>query len=83
MYTIVLTEEQEQDVMCFDDITGKDLPWHAVLRDLGVCDVVDEKEAVEKYGVTPVDTKWIDIDKSIRGRANANQITNVCGRVQK
>ena len=38
-------EEQEQDVICFDDITGKELPWHAVrkareselkyLRDLG------------------------------------------------
>ena len=21
-------EEQEQDVTCFDDITGKELPWH-------------------------------------------------------
>ena len=39
-------EEQEQDVICFDDITGKELPWHAVrkarelelkyLRDLGL-----------------------------------------------
>ena len=38
-------EEQEPDVICFDDITGKELPWHAVrkareleskcLRDLG------------------------------------------------
>ena len=41
-------EEQEQDVICFDDITGKELPWHAVRkaqelelkypRDLGVYD---------------------------------------------
>ena len=23
-------EEQGQDVICFDDITGKELPWHAV-----------------------------------------------------
>ena len=23
-------EEQEQDAMCFDDITGKELPWYAV-----------------------------------------------------
>ena len=48
-------EEQEQDVICFDDITGKELPWHAVrkeselelkyLRDLGVYGKVDEKEA--------------------------------------
>ena len=45
-------EEQEQDVICFDDITGKELPWHAVrkarelelkyLRDLGVYEKVDE-----------------------------------------
>ena len=51
-------EEQEQDVICFDDITGKELPWHAVrkarelelkyLCDLGVYEKVDEKEAVEK-----------------------------------
>ena len=49
-------EEQEQDVICFDDITGKELPWHAgrkarelelkYLRDLGVYEKVDEKEAV-------------------------------------
>ena len=44
-------EKQEQDVICFDDITGKEL------RDLGVYEKVDEKEAVEKYGITPVDTK--------------------------
>ena len=25
-------EEQEQDVMCFDDITSKELPWHAVRK---------------------------------------------------
>ena len=50
-------EEQEQDVICFDDITGKELPWHAArkarqlelkyLRDFGVHEKVDEKEAVE------------------------------------
>ena len=65
-------EEQEQDVICFDDITGKELPWHAVrkarelelkyLRDLGVYEKVNEKEAVAKYGITPVDTKWVDTD---------------------
>ena len=70
-------EEQEQDVICFDDITGKELPWHAVrkarewelkyLRDLGVYEKVDEKETVEKYGVTPVDTKWVDTDKAFEG----------------
>ena len=25
-------EEQEQDVIFFDDITGKELPWHAVRK---------------------------------------------------
>ena len=70
-------QEREQDVVCFDDITGKELPWHAVrkarelelkyLRDLGVYEKVDEKEAVAKYKITPVDTKWIDTDKAFEG----------------
>ena len=69
--------KQEQDVICFDDVTGKELPWHEVrkarelelkyLRDLGVYQKVDEKEAVEKYGLTPVDTKWVDTDKAFEG----------------
>ena len=37
------------------------------LRDLGVYVKVDEKEAVQKYGVTPVDTKWVDTDKAFEG----------------
>ena len=47
-------EKQEQDVICFDDITGKELPGHAVrqdrelelkyLRDLGVYEKVDERK---------------------------------------
>ena len=71
------TQEREPDVVCFDDVTGKELPWRAVrkarelelkyLRDLGVHEKVDEKEAVEKYGVTPIDTKWIDTDKAFEG----------------
>ena len=86
-------EEQEQDVICLEDITGKELAWHAVrearelelkyLRALGVYEKVDEKEAVEKYGITPVDTKWVDPDKAFEGEANANLVTNVCERVQK
>ena len=73
----MLGEEQEQDDMCFYDITSKELPWHAVrearelelkyLRDLGVYEEVDEKEAFEKYGITPVDTKWVDRDKAFEG----------------
>ena len=70
-------EEQERDVTCFDDITGNDLPGHVVrearelelkyLRDLGVYEKVDEKEAVVKYGITPVDTKRVDTDKAFEG----------------
>ena len=30
------------------------------MRDLGVYEKVDEKEAVEKYEVIPADTKWVD-----------------------
>ena len=66
-------EEQEQAVICFDDITGKELPWHAVrkarelelkyLHDLGVYEKVDEKEAVAKYGITPVD-ELVDTNKA-------------------
>ena len=58
----------------FGDITGKELPWHAVrkarelelkyLRDFGVYEKVDEKEAVAKFGFTPVDTKLVDTDKA-------------------
>ena len=54
-------------IKCFDDITGKELLWQAVkqareqefkyLRELGVCEKVDERAAVAKYNVTPVDTK--------------------------
>ena len=60
-------EDQEQDIICFNDITGKELPWRAVrkarelglkyLRDLEVFEKVDEKEAVEKYGDGLTQTK--------------------------
>ena len=70
-------EEEEQDVICFDDITGKELPWHAVrkarelelkyLRDLGVYVKIDLNEAVVENGITPVDTQWVDTDKAFEG----------------
>ena len=34
---------------------------------LGVYEKVDEEEACEKYGITPVDTKWVDTDKAFEG----------------
>ena len=52
------TQEDERDVVCYDDVTGKELPWCAVrkarelelqyLRDLGVYEKVDEKEAIKE-----------------------------------
>ena len=55
-------------------ITGKELPWQAVkqarekelkyLRELGVFEKVDERTAVAKCNVAPVDTKWVDTDKA-------------------
>ena len=33
------------------------------LRELGVYEKVDERTAVAKYNVTPVGTKWVDIDQ--------------------
>ena len=48
--------EEKEDVICFDDVTGKELLWHAVrkarglelkyLFDLGVYEKIDENEAV-------------------------------------
>ena len=82
-------EEREQDVICFDDITGKELPWHAVrkARELELkylCDLgVYENEAVAQYKITPVDTKWVDTDKASEGEPVPNQITNCCERLQK
>ena len=84
---------RELDVVCFDDVTGKELPWCEVrkarelelkyLRDLGVYEKVDEKEAVEKYKVAPIDTKWIDTDEAferepmqIRSRMCAREFKN-------
>ena len=69
-------EEKEQDVICKENVTGKDL--HAVrkarelelkyLRNLGVYEkIIDENEAVAQYKITPVVTKWVDTDKAFEG----------------
>ena len=34
------------------------------LHELGVYEKVDERSAVAKYTVTPVDSKWVDTDKA-------------------
>ena len=66
--------EEDEFFKCFDDITGKKLSWHAAnearakelkfLRELGVYEKVDERAAVGKYNVTPVDTEWVN---TVRG----------------
>ena len=64
--------EEDECTKCLHDITGKELPQQAVkqareqelkyLRELGVYEKVDERTAVTKYKVTPVDTNWVDTD---------------------
>ena len=67
--------KDDQFIRCFDDITRQELPWYAVkqapelelkyLRDHGVYEKVDEREAIAKYQLPTVDTKWIDTDKAL------------------
>ena len=85
--------EVDEFIKCFDDITGKELPWQAVkearekeltyLRERGVYGKVDERTGVAKYNVTPVDTKWVDTDKAFEGKPMLIRFTNCCQRVQK
>ena len=61
---LATAEEEDQRAQCIDDITNKVLPWSAVrqageqelifLRDLGVYEKVDKREAIARYQVTPV-----------------------------
>ena len=66
--TLDAVEEEEVNVRCVGDATSEELPWPAVrrAREMAVgtlvCTKVDEQTAFAKYGVTPVDTKWIDTD---------------------
>ena len=46
--------------------TRKELKY---LRERGVYVKVDERAAVAKYNVTPVDTKWVDTDKAFEGES--------------
>ena len=70
--TLAGAGDEDEFFKCFDDMTRKELPWQGVketrekeqkyLRELGVYVMVDERAAVGKYNVTPVDTKWVDTD---------------------
>ena len=76
--------EENEFIKCFDDITGKELPWQAVmearekeltyLRELGVYEKVDYRAAVAKCNITPVDTKWVDTDKAFGEGATAKSV---------
>ena len=69
--------DEDEFFKCFDDMTGKELPWQGVketrekglthLRELGVYEKVDECAGVAQYNVTPVDTKSVDTDKAFEG----------------
>ena len=71
--------DEDQRVQCFEDITGEEPPWSAVrqareqklkyLRDLGVYEKVDERDAIARYQVTPVDTKWTDTNQAFEPRS--------------
>ena len=84
--------EEVEFIKCFNDITGRGVALVGreggtrkkltYLRELGVHVKVDERAAVAKYNVTPIDTKWADIDTAYEG-ANANPFTNCCQRIQK
>ena len=69
-------ERREQDIKCIDDITGKELPWHAVrkarelelkyLRDLGCMKESMRRRLWQNTGSLQW-TKWIDTDKEFEG----------------
>ena len=82
---------EDGGIKCFDVNIGKGLPLQAVkqareqelkcLRELRVCEKVDEHAALAKYHVTPIDTKWVDTGKAfeeepmqIRSRIIAREI---------
>ena len=71
---LATVEEEDQRAQSLDDTGDKLLPSSAVrpfreqdlkyLRHLGMCGKVDERDAVSRYQVTPVDTKCIDINRA-------------------
>ena len=78
-HSLLATAERENQRV---HITGRALQWTECRqareqepehpRDLGVYEKVNEREAIAKYQVSPVDTKWIDTKRAGRG-AHAHQ----------
>ena len=76
---LATAEEEDQRDQCIEDITGKEPPWSAVrqsreqelkyLRDFGVYEKVDERDAIARYQVTPVDTRWTDTNQAFEPRS--------------
>ena len=57
---LAVMEEENQDVGCVDDITGKELECTA--KSMNV-------KPLRSTSSPPIDTKWIDIVKAFDGRA--------------
>ena len=77
--TVASVEQKEaRQVRCCDDIAGKELSWSVVCQDreqklerfqhLGVCEKIDERSALRKFKVAPVDTLWGSSDGGIERR---------------
>ena len=84
-------EEQEQDVVCLDDVTGKKLPWHTVrkahelelkyLRDFGVY----EKSLMRKRPLKSAASlqwirNWLTQTKSVPRREPMQIRSRMCAR---
>ena len=79
-----------QRALRVNDVTGKELPWHEVrqareqefkyLRDLGVHEKVDERDAIAKYHVTQADSKWVDTNKSLEGESPCKSKSRIVAR---
>ena len=82
---LAAAEQQNRRVQCVDDITSKEFPWSAVhqareqaskyLRDLGMHEKADERDAVARYQVTPVDAKRILTNIAFERVGHVNWVT--------
>ena len=66
----MLAEAGEENE-CINDITGEELLWQAVkqVREKELMNLACSRRLMSEamYNVTPVDTKWVDIDKAFGG----------------
>ena len=74
---VLCNVELSSGVRFYDDLTGKQLDSERVMRareeEIGyykkmrVYDKMDREEAVRKYGVKPIQVRWVDVDKAHPG----------------